>query len=54
MKYTVEVDEKFLNIIINYLAEGPYKITAPVIGEIQTQILEQNKKLAEINSKKEG
>lgn len=40
--YMLQVTEAEVNIIGQILAEGPYKIVAPLIVKLQQQVNEQN------------
>lgn len=38
MKYSLSFEEKDLNVVVNCLAEAPYKVSAPILADIQNQI----------------
>jgi hypothetical protein len=38
MKMKLELDHQYVNVILQVLVEAPYKVSAPVISEIQKQL----------------
>jgi hypothetical protein len=46
--YTLVLEEQMLNIVASALSELPFKVAQPVIAELQSQILSQNKPAAPV------
>jgi hypothetical protein len=38
VKIKLELDHQHVNLILQVMAEAPYKVSAPVISEIQKQL----------------
>jgi hypothetical protein len=38
MKFTFVIEEAMANAMVNLIAEGPYKIAAPILNELQKQV----------------